>query len=147
MAGEAVAQVMFLLLGGVLADRFSRYRLMVGSDLLACAAQGSIAGLFISGAAPLGLVAALAAVTGAASGIFYPSSRGLIPQIVDGPQLQSANAADPPVAELRQPGRCCDVGGDHRWRRRRVGTGGRRGVIPGLGGIGADLTGTQGTSR
>ena len=72
MASEAVAQVMFLLLGGVLADRFSRYRLMVGSDLLACAAQGSIAGLFISGAAPLSLVAALAAVTGAASGIFYP---------------------------------------------------------------------------
>jgi MFS family permease len=92
MASEAVAQVMFLLLGGVLADRFSRYRLMVGSDLLACAAQGSIAGLFISGAAPLGLVAALATVTGAASGVFYPASRGLIPQIVDGPQLQSANA-------------------------------------------------------
>ncbi len=92
MASEAVAQVMFLLLGGALADRFSRYRLMVGSDLLACAAQGSIAGLFISGAAPLGLVAALAMVTGAASGICYPASRGLIPQIVDAPQLQSANA-------------------------------------------------------
>jgi MFS family permease len=84
--------VMFLLLGGALADRFSRYRLMVGSDLVACAAQGSIGGLFISGAAPLGLVAALATVTGAASGIFYPASRGLIPQIVDAPQLQSANA-------------------------------------------------------
>lgn len=92
MASEAAAQVMFLLLGGVLADRFSRYRVMVGADVLACAAQGSIAGLFITGAAPLGLVAALAAVTGAASGIFYPASRGLIPQIVDGPQLQSANA-------------------------------------------------------
>jgi MFS family permease len=92
MASEAIAQVMFLLLGGALADRFSRYRLMVGSDLLACAAQGSIGGLFISGAAPLGLVAALAAVTGAASGIFYPASRALIPQIVDAPQLQSANA-------------------------------------------------------
>jgi MFS family permease len=92
MASEAVAQVTFLLLGGALADRFSRYRLMVGSDLLACAAQGSIGGLFISGAAPLGLVAALAAVTGAASGIFYPASRALIPQIVDAPQLQSANA-------------------------------------------------------
>ena len=92
MASEAVAQVVFLLAGGVLADRFSRYRLMVGSDLFAFAAQGSIAGLFISRAAPLGLIAALSAVTGAASGIFYPSARGLIPQIVDGPELQSANA-------------------------------------------------------
>ena len=82
MASEAVAQVVFLLAGGVLADRFSRYRLMVGSDLIAFAAQGSVAGLFISEAAPLGLIAALSAVTGAASGIFYPSSRGLIPQIV-----------------------------------------------------------------
>ncbi len=92
MASEAVAQVVFLLAGGVLADRFSRYRLMVGSDLFAFAAQGSVAGLFISKAAPLSLIAALSAVTGAASGIFYPSARGLIPQIVDGPQLQSANA-------------------------------------------------------
>lgn len=92
MASEAAAQVMFVLVGGVLADRLSRYRLMVGSDLIAFAAQGSVAGLFISRAAPLGMIAALSAVTGAASGIFYPSSRGLIPQIVDGPQLQSANA-------------------------------------------------------
>jgi MFS family permease len=92
MASEAAAQVVFLLVGGVLADRFSRYRLMVESDLIAFAAQGSVAGLFISKAAPLGLIAALSAVSGAASGIFYPSSRGLIPQIVDGPQLQSANA-------------------------------------------------------
>jgi MFS family permease len=92
MASKAVAQVASLLVGGVLADRFSRYRLMVGADLIAFAAQGSVAALFISGTAPLGLIAALFAVTGAASGIFYPSSRGLIPQIVDGPQLQSANA-------------------------------------------------------
>jgi MFS family permease len=92
MASEAAAQVVFLLVGGVLADRFSRYRLMVGSDLIAFAAQGAVAGLFISGTAPLGLIAALSAVAGAASGIFYPASRGLIPQIVDGPHLQSANA-------------------------------------------------------
>ena len=92
MASEAAAQVVFLLLGGALADRLSRYRLMVASDLTACAAQGSIAALFISGTAPLGLVAALSAVTGAASGIFYPAARGLIPHIVDAAQLQSANA-------------------------------------------------------
>ena len=92
MASEAAAQVVFLLLGGALADRLSRYRLMVGSDLAACAAQGMIAALFICGTAPLGLVAALSAVTGAASGIFYPASRGLIPQIVDAAQLQPANA-------------------------------------------------------
>jgi MFS family permease len=92
MASGAAAQCVFLLVGGILADRFSRYRLMAGSDLIAFAAQGCVAGLFISGAAPLGLIAALSAVAGAASGVFYPASRGIIPQIVEGPQLQSANA-------------------------------------------------------
>jgi MFS family permease len=92
MASGAAAAVASLLVGGVLADRFSRHLLMMGSDLIAFAAQGSIAGLFIAGTAPLGLIAALAAVSGAASGISYPSLRGLIPQIVDGSQLQSANA-------------------------------------------------------
>jgi MFS family permease len=92
MASQAAAQVVFLLLGGALADRLSRYRLMVASDLTACAAQGAIAALFISGTAPLGLIAALSAVTGAASGVFYPASRGLIPQIVVAAQLQPANA-------------------------------------------------------
>jgi MFS family permease len=89
---QSGAVVAFLLVGGVLGDRFSRYRLLMGSDLLAFAAQGSIAGLFIAGSAPLGVVAALAAVGGAAEGISYPCLRGLIPQVVDGPQLQSANA-------------------------------------------------------
>jgi len=92
MASEAAAQVAFLLLGGALADRLSRYRLMVASDLAACAAQGTIAALFITGTAPLGLVATLSAVSGAASGIFYPAARGLIPEIVDDAQLQPANA-------------------------------------------------------
>jgi MFS family permease len=89
---QAGAVVAFLLVGGVLGDRFSRYRLLVGADLLAFTAQGAIAGLFIAGTAPLGLIAALAAVGGAAEGISYPCLRGLIPQVVDGPQLQSANA-------------------------------------------------------
>jgi MFS family permease len=92
MACSAGALVAALLVGGVLADRFSRYRVMAGSDLVAFAAQGSIAGLFLAGTAPLGLIAALAAVGGAAGGISYPCMRGLIPQVVDGPQVQSANA-------------------------------------------------------
>jgi hypothetical protein len=89
---RAVALVAFLLLGGALADRLSRYRLMVASDVVAFAAQAAVAGLFISGSAPLVLVGGLSAVTGAATGVFYPASRGLIPQIVENAQLQPANA-------------------------------------------------------
>jgi MFS family permease len=92
MAGRSVAQVVFLIFGGALADRFPRYRMMVGSDLLAFAAQAAVAALFISGTPPIGLLVALSAVNGAANALFIPASRGLVPQIVDASELQSANA-------------------------------------------------------
>lgn len=92
MAGRSIAQVIFLLFGGALADRFPRYRIMVGSDMLAFAAQGAIAGLFITRTAPLALLVGLSVVNGAANALFLPASRGLIPEIVDPSQLQSANA-------------------------------------------------------
>jgi MFS family permease len=92
MAGRSIAQVVFLLFGGALADRFPRYRIMVSSDLLAFAAQGAIAGLFIARTAPLGLLAGLSVFNGATNALFLPASRGLIPEIVPSSELQSANA-------------------------------------------------------
>lgn len=92
MAGRSLAQVAFMLVGGALADRFPRYRLMVGSDLLGFAAQGTIAALFLTGTAPIALLTALSVVNGAAAALFFPASRGLMPELVPGPRLQSANA-------------------------------------------------------
>ena len=92
LAGRSIAQIVFLLFGGALADRFPRYRIMVGSDLLAFAAQATIAALFIVRTAPLGLLAGLSVLNGAANALFLPASRGLIPQIVSASQLRSANA-------------------------------------------------------
>jgi Major Facilitator Superfamily len=92
LAGRSIAQVVFLLFGGALADRFPRYRIMVGSDLLAFAAQGTVAALFIVRTAPLGLLVGLSVLNGAANALFLPASRGLIPEIVESSQRQSANA-------------------------------------------------------
>lgn len=92
LAGRSVAQVVFLLFGGALADRFPRYRVMIGSDLLAFAAQAAIATLFIVRTAPLGLLVGLSVLNGAANALFLPASRGLIPEIVSVPERQSANA-------------------------------------------------------
>lgn len=91
LAARSLGQVIFLLAGGVLADRLPRFQLMAGSNLLACCAQGAIAGIFIT-RAPLGAVIALAAVNGAAAALFQPASRGVIPQIVPKEKLQPANA-------------------------------------------------------
>ena len=92
LAARALGQVAFLLFGGVLADRMPRLRLMTGSNLIAFAAQGSVAGLFLAGPAPLAAVAGLAAVNGAAAALFLPAARGVVPQLVPAGDLQPANA-------------------------------------------------------
>lgn len=92
IAGRSIAQVVFMIAGGALADRFPRYRLMVTSDLLALAAQGSVAGLFLTGHPPTAVLTGLSAVNGAANALFFPASRALIPQIVGESDLQSATA-------------------------------------------------------
>jgi len=93
LGARSLAQVALLLFGGVLADRRpqSRSRLMAGSDVLAFASQGLTATLFITGAARPAQIIVLAAVSGAASALFGPAAKGLVPQLVDGPRLQSAN--------------------------------------------------------
>ena len=92
LAGRSIAQVVFLIFGGALADRFPRYRLMVTSDLLAFAAQAAVGVLFISGNSPIVPLVAFSAVNGAANAMFIPAARGLVPQIVEPSELQSANA-------------------------------------------------------
>jgi predicted MFS family arabinose efflux permease len=92
LAARALGQVTFLLFGGVLADRMPRLRLMTGSNLIAFAAQGSVAGLFLAGPAPLAAVAGLAAVNGAAAALFLPAARGVVPQLAPSGDLQPANA-------------------------------------------------------
>jgi MFS family permease len=86
------AQIALLLLGGVIADRFPRNRVMVSSDLLAAAGQIGIAAVFIAHDSNLAVILALSVLTGAAPALFIPASTGLIPQLVPRERLQSANA-------------------------------------------------------
>lgn len=91
LASRSVANVVLVLLGGVLADRVSRSRLMVGSDLVAGTAQLATAALFFTGTAGLPALMVLAALNGAASALFFPALTGLVPQVVPEDRLQAAN--------------------------------------------------------
>lgn len=64
LTARAAAQVIFVLIGGVIADRFPRHRVMVAADVAAGIAQTAVAMLVITGRADLGLLAALAVVSG-----------------------------------------------------------------------------------
>jgi MFS family permease len=92
LAARSIPQVVFLLVGGVWADRLSRHRVMVASNVLSGAAQAAIAVLLVTGAAEIWHLAALAAVNGFAAAFFFPASQGVVPQTVPAESLQSANS-------------------------------------------------------
>ncbi|HJR37171.1 MAG TPA: MFS transporter [Nocardioidaceae bacterium] len=92
LAAHTIPLVVFLLYGGVIADRFPRVLVMQLSNVLAALAQGTMAYLFITDQAELWMVIALAAVNGTADAAGFPAMAGLVPQLVPRSQLQSANA-------------------------------------------------------
>ena len=92
IAVPTAASVAVLLVGGVLADRTSRQRMVVLAELLAMSAQLAIAVLFLSGTATVPLLMLLMLVNGVAMALNAPAAMGLIIQIVERDELQAVNA-------------------------------------------------------
>jgi predicted MFS family arabinose efflux permease len=91
LAARTIPLVASLLIGGVVADRTSRQRVMVSADLSRMCTQGLLAALLITGDPAIWVLAALSGLTGAATGFFNPASTGLMPAVVPPEQLQQAN--------------------------------------------------------
>jgi MFS family permease len=92
LAARQIPVVLFLLIGGVIADRLPRHRVMVLSNLGSGASQAAAAALILSGHARIWELAVLAAINGTSSAFFFPASTGIVPQTVPGGLLQQANA-------------------------------------------------------
>ncbi|MGC5565518.1 MFS transporter [Streptomyces sp. FR-108] len=91
LACQALPQLLFVLVGGVIADRVSRSRLMVVSDLLGGAAYAGLAAMVLTGHAPLPGMCLLAVLAGTATALFAPAMTGVVPLIVPAARLQQAN--------------------------------------------------------
>ena len=91
-AARTAFLAVFLLIGGVVADRLPRRAVMIGSDVVRFGSQGLLAALLLSGHAHLWQLLVLQAVHGTASAFFMPAITGLIPQTVGPEHLQEANA-------------------------------------------------------
>jgi MFS family permease len=92
LAARALPQVVFLLVGGVWADRLPRHHVLVGSSLLSGATQGTLAVLLLTGDARIWHLLVLSAANGTSSAFFFPASAGIVPQTVGPHLLQQANA-------------------------------------------------------
>ncbi len=89
---RTVPLVVFLLVGGVFADRLPRRAVMLTADAVRLVTQGVIAALLISGHARLWELVVTQALYGTATAFFNPASTGLIPTVVSAARLQQANA-------------------------------------------------------
>ncbi len=92
IAAPTLASIGVLLIGGVLADRTSRQRMIVVAEALAMLAQFSIAYLFLSGTATVPMLTLLMLVNGIAMALHAPAAAGVVVQLVEREDLQTANA-------------------------------------------------------
>ncbi|MFL6062645.1 MAG: MFS transporter [Marmoricola sp.] len=91
LAANSIPLVVFLLFGGVLADRLPRLLVIRVANLGAAATQGAVAALVLTGHAELWMLIVLEAVNGTLQAALFPALQGLLPQLVDRTQLQEAN--------------------------------------------------------
>ena len=92
LASEAVAVVLFILVGGVVADRYPRHRVLQAAEWVNAVAHAALALMVGMERAPLwGLVAA-AVVSGTATATVWPALTGIVPEVVPEEHLQQGNA-------------------------------------------------------
>jgi len=91
LAAGMLPTVVFVLVGGVIADRLPRHVVLVASNLVSGAAQGVFALLIFSGHAALWELMATQAVRGASNAFFFPAAQGIVPDVVPAEHFQAAN--------------------------------------------------------
>src|SRR3954463_13396536 len=92
LAVQGAGLLTTLLIGGALADRYERRRMMIVSDIWRFLAVGMLAVLDASGHLSLPWLVVLAGIAGLGDGLFYPAVGGIIPLVVDAAHLPSANS-------------------------------------------------------
>jgi len=106
LGAYSLPMVLFVLLGGVLADRLPRQRVMVASDVVRCVLHATLALLIVTEVVQIWHMVVIGALFGTAEAFFRPAYTGLVPQTVDEDDIQSAQAlsgVSQEVAEIVGP--------------------------------------------
>ncbi|MEU5664002.1 MFS transporter [Streptomyces longwoodensis] len=83
-AARTLPLVLFLLIGGAVADRLPRHRVMVAANALNCVSQGAFAALVLLGEPRLWQMMLLAALGGTGQAFFSPAAEGMLLSSVEG---------------------------------------------------------------
>lgn len=94
MMAMSVPQILLLLFGGFVSDRFERCRVMLFADLVRGCALLVMGVLSIAGVLEIWHMAAIAAIYGAGNAFFGPAFDALVPDLVPDELLAQANSLD-----------------------------------------------------
>lgn len=133
-AARTLPLVLFLLIGGAVADRLPRHRVMVAANVLNCASQAAFAALVLVGEPQLWQMMLLSGLGGAGQAFFNPAAEGMLLSSVDGEQAGRAFAVFRMAMHGATLGGRRARRGDGRRDRARLGAGGGRGGLRGRGG-------------
>lgn len=100
LAAAGIPRALFMLVGGALTDRFSSRALMLGSNILRMILVGTLAGLVLTGSVELWMLYAFSLLFGLVDAFFYPAQSSIVPQLVDGNNLQAGNALVQGTAQM-----------------------------------------------
>jgi MFS family permease len=92
LAARMVPNLVFLLVGGAVADRFSRRTVLVLANLGAASTQGAVAAILLTHHYSLAAVAVLEFANGVLDAFTMPALRGVVPELVDKSRLRQANS-------------------------------------------------------
>lgn len=92
LAAQAIPLVLMLPLGGVIADRLGRARVIAVTDIVLSVVVATMSGLFLTGGVTIALLAGLSFLSGILNALWYPAFSGLVPDVVAEEHIQPANA-------------------------------------------------------
>src|SRR5580704_2977882 len=92
LAAQIAPSLVFLLLGGVIADRIAPQKVIIAANLMMAIGEGTFGLIVLTGHPPLWQMIALECLTGTGMAVFYPASSALLPRLVPADQLQEASA-------------------------------------------------------
>ncbi len=92
IAVGGIPTVVFMLLGGSLADRFSPRAIMQVSNAMRIALSAGLATLILAGLAELWLIYLFALLKGISDSLYYPAQLAIVPDVVPSERLRQSNA-------------------------------------------------------
>ncbi len=92
LAAQIAPSLVFVLIGGVIADRIAPQLVIVAANVMIALGEGTFGLLVLLGRPSLWTMIGLEFLTGTGMALFYPASTALLPRLVPTGQLQEASA-------------------------------------------------------